>query len=190
MTGRWILCKVCTHFCYKLHPEHQMNVRNKHSKSWLDQYSINNYSWAAWKLYGSGSRQIASSSTASQWITIRTALYAFSLSIQETRDWCTCGVSLARLKPSRASGSGMWSRDEVSKHSRVTLKALYPERTQTLDVTFHSSRGIITRTVFKATQKHTVQPNYINVDHCFRYFVYVPIQFCPRLFVFPSHKQL
>lgn len=36
-----------------------------------------------------------------------------------------CGVSLSSLKPSRASGSGMWSKDEVSMHSGVTLKAFF-----------------------------------------------------------------
>ena len=47
-----------------------------------------------------------------------------------------CGVSLSSLKTSRASGSGMWSKDEVSKHSGVTLKAFYTKTTQNMSVTY------------------------------------------------------
>lgn len=36
-----------------------------------------------------------------------------------------CGVSLSSLKPSRASGSGMWSKDEVLKHSGGDSEGFY-----------------------------------------------------------------
>lgn len=47
-----------------------------------------------------------------------------------------CGVSLSSLKPSRASGSGMWSKNEVSKNSGVTVTAFYT-RTQKVNVIMH-----------------------------------------------------
>lgn len=41
-----------------------------------------------------------------------------------------CGVSLSSLQPSRASGSGMWNKDEVSKHSGVTPPSFFFSNTE------------------------------------------------------------